>query len=99
MLLVSSKTARLLLLAAGLTLAAFLSTPSYAYALPLCPTDWCHDVMNDCIVQGGNHDYFPFETTVSQCQTSIGDIFDLKYERCCKLPGCTQEIWVRYCHE
>jgi hypothetical protein len=28
-----------------------------------------------------------------------GDIFDLKDERCCKLPGCTQEIWVRDCHE
>jgi hypothetical protein len=94
-----TKTFRLLLLATCMTMAALISTPSYSYALPLCPTDWCTNVMNDCIVQGGNHDYFPWETTIGQCQTSAGDVFDLKYERCCRLPGCTEEIWVRYCHE
>jgi hypothetical protein len=93
------QTFRLLLLAAGLMVAALTATPSYSWAYPLCPTDWCPDVMQDCIDQGGNHDYFPWETTVGICQDSNGDQHNLKYERCCRLPGCAQEIWIRYCRE
>jgi hypothetical protein len=93
-----ANTVRLLLLAAVLTVA--LGTPAVSYALPLCPTDFCWDLQTQCIAEGGNHDYFGYVIeTGSFCVDDIGDIYQFDRVDCCRLPGCTQLIWRRYCRQ
>jgi hypothetical protein len=87
---------RLLLLALVLGITAAAGSPSQAD--PLCPTDSCWTITGQCIAEGGNHDYFPYTTTVGTCTDGV-DTWSLRYVQCCRLPGCTQQIWVKYCYQ
>jgi hypothetical protein len=87
---------RLLLLTA--VFAVVLGAPARSEATLLCPTDVCWALQNQCIAEGGNHDYLGFETATGLlCQDDSGMTWELHYLDCCKLPGCNPLVWRKYC--
>jgi hypothetical protein len=91
-----ARVLRLLLLSA--VVAAALWSPSYAWADLLCPTDECTDLQAQCIAEGGNHDYFGFRYDTGQDCVQGSGTANFMYVDCCRLPGCTELIWRRYCY-
>jgi hypothetical protein len=89
-----ARATRLLLLAVVLT--AALWSPSYSYATLLCPTDFCWDLQYQCNALGPNYVGFTTNTGLT-CQDDIGDIYDLYYMDCCRVPGCNPLAWRKYC--
>jgi len=93
-----SKAFRLLLTIAVLAVAVW--TPSYASDPPPCPTDWCSDLLDQCIDEGNNHDYMGWiRSTSYTCKDENGDIQPLSYLECCTLPNCNPLVWLRYCKD
>lgn len=71
-----------------------------AGAQAVCPAETCLDLMAQCIEEGNNHDFFPYVEPLGPCVTQpAGDPATKSYIRCCRLPGCSEDIWIKFCTE
>ena len=90
------KVLRLLVLSAVVGLAMVPGAASQA----VCPKESCLDAMARCIADGNNHDYFGYVEPLGPCTIQgTGDPATKSYIRCCRLPGCSEDIWIAFCWE